>query len=328
MSDDLDFMRRAMGLAADMRRRTSPNPWVGCVVVSDDGQVFAGATRPPGGAHAEAVALSAAGSAAHGATLYSTLEPCSHVGRTPPCVEAIVAAGVRRVVVGVTDPDVRVAGRGLAHLGAQGIDVHVGVLGDEIGEQLRPYLLHRRTGRPFVVLKLAATLDGRTAAPDGSSRWITSPEARRAVHQLRADCDAILVGSATVRADNPALTVRDVDGPSPRRVVLGRAPADAAVHPCLEWTGSIPDLLDHLGEQGVLQLLVEGGAAVASSFHHGGFVDHYVFHLAPALFGGADAHSVFSGRGAATIGDLWRGKLVSCRLIGPDLEVVMEPVRA
>ncbi|MEA2829246.1 MAG: diaminohydroxyphosphoribosylaminopyrimidine deaminase, partial [Actinomycetota bacterium] len=167
-------MGRAIRLAAGVRRSTSPNPWVGCVIEpADGGASFEGATQPPGGRHAEIVALTAAGEHARGATLVTTLEPCSHHGRTPPCVDAIVAAGVARVVVAVEDPDPNVQGAGVARLRAAGITVDVGVLADQVRAQLAPYLRHRTTGRPYVVLKLAATLDGRTSAADGSSRWIT-----------------------------------------------------------------------------------------------------------------------------------------------------------
>ena len=186
-----------MAAADAVRGTTSPNPWVGCVVVSgpDPAQVFEGATAPPGGPHAEVTALNRAGERhARGATLFTTLEPCSHHGRTPPCTEAIIAAGVARVVIGVEDPDPKVAGSGVAALRAAGIEVAVGLGEADVTEQLAPYLKHRRTGLPWVVLKMAASLDGRTAAPDGTSRWITGEEARRDVHRLRARSDAVLVG--------------------------------------------------------------------------------------------------------------------------------------
>ena len=172
-------MRLAIAAAAEVRTTTSPNPWVGTVVVDDAGRVLGtGATQPPGGAHAEREALRHAGAAARGATLVTTLEPCSHVGRTPPCVGAIVDAGIRRVVVGIEDPDPKVGGDGIAALRAAGLDVTVGVEADAVEAQLAPYLTHRRTGRPYVVLKLAATIDGRTAAPDGTSQWITGEQAQ------------------------------------------------------------------------------------------------------------------------------------------------------
>jgi diaminohydroxyphosphoribosylaminopyrimidine deaminase/5-amino-6-(5-phosphoribosylamino)uracil reductase len=253
--DDAEHMRRAMALAASVRSATAPNPWVGCVVVpadSDSGSdsarttVFEGATAPPGGAHAEVAALRAAGEQARGATLVTTLEPCAHQGRTPPCTDAIIEAGVARVVVGLEDPDPQVAGRGVAALRAAGIEVTVGVGADEVAEQLAPYLKHRRTGRPWVVLKMAASLDARTAAPDGTSRWITGEAARHDVHLLRASSDAVLVGAGTVRADDPELTVRlddDVERTQPLRVVLGKAPDGARVHPALELEGDLDQVL-------------------------------------------------------------------------------------
>lgn len=317
----MDPMARAVELAASVRTETSPNPWVGCVVVAPDGSWFGGATEPPGGRHAERVALDAAGEQARGAAVYVTLEPCAHHGRTPPCADALIAAGVARVVVAVEDPDPNVAGQGIARLRAAGIDVEVGASAGEVEEQLAPYLKHRRTGRPWVVLKLAASLDGRTAAPDGSSRWITSAEARADAHRLRAESDAVLVGAGTVRADDPELTVRLVEGRDPLRVVLGTAPPGAKVHPCLELSGDLGAVLDELGRRGVLQLMVEGGATVAGAFHRAGLVDRYVLYLAPVLFGGDDARALFSGPGAATMDAVWRGEIVSVRTVGPDLRV-------
>src|SRR5581483_11481853 len=188
--EDEAHMRRAIAEAAAVRASTSPNPWVGAVVEPGG---FTGATQPPGGPHAE------------GATLYCTLEPCSHQGRTGPCTEAIIEAGIARVVVGIEDPDPQVGGRGIERLRQAGITVDVGTCKDEIEEQLAPYLKHRRTGRPWVVLKLAATLDGRIAAPDGTSQWITGDAARTDAHRLRAESDAVLVGAGTVRAASPVI---------------------------------------------------------------------------------------------------------------------------
>jgi diaminohydroxyphosphoribosylaminopyrimidine deaminase/5-amino-6-(5-phosphoribosylamino)uracil reductase len=334
--DDVQHMRRAMALAATVRGSTAPNPWVGCVVfpaarASDVATFFEGATAPPGGPHAEVTALAQAGEAARGATLYATLEPCVHHGRTPPCTDAIIASGVARVVIGIQDPDSRVAGRGVAALREAGIEVTEGVAADEVAEQLAPYLKHRRTGHPWVVLKMAASLDGRTAAPDGSSRWITGAAARRDVHRLRGDSDAVLVGAGTVRADDPALTVRldagagdadDADdGAQPLRVVLGRAPEGAKVRPALELEGDLGGVLEELGKLGVLQLLVEGGATVAHDFHAAGLVDRYVLYFAPAFFGGDDGRPLFAGSGAGTIADVWRGRLVSVEQLGEDLRV-------
>jgi diaminohydroxyphosphoribosylaminopyrimidine deaminase / 5-amino-6-(5-phosphoribosylamino)uracil reductase len=321
-------MARAIDVATTVRASTSPNPWVGCLLVPTGGSVIEGATEPPGGRHAEAVALAAAGERAAGATAYVTLEPCSHQGRTPPCADALIAAGVARVVVGVEDPDPKVAGRGLRRLRAAGVEVETGVLADSVADQLAAYLAHRRTGRPYVVLKLAATLDGRTAAPDGSSRWITGEAARADAHRLRAESDAVLVGAGTVRADDPELTVRHVDAPrgDPVRFVLVRAPAGARVHPCIERSGDLVAVLEELGANDCVQLLVEGGAGVATEFHAAGLVDRYVLYLAPALMGGEDAPGLFRGPGAATIADVWRGSIRSVERLGDDIRVELDPL--
>ncbi len=340
-------MAEAITVAERVRGRTAPNPWVGAVVVAAPGPApgrpgdrtgaerFSGATAPPGGAHAEVEALARAGEQARGGTLVVTLEPCAHHGRTPPCTDAIVEAGVRRVVVGMVDPDPAVRGRGIAALRAAGVEVEVGTGEAEVAEQLAPYVKHRRTGRPWVVLKLAATLDGRTAAPDGSSRWITGPKARADVHRLRATSDAVLVGAGTVRADDPSLTVRLPAGDpfhrdeasQPRRVVLGRVPAGAAVAPATELSGDLGSVLDQLGAEGVLQILVEGGARVAGDFHRQGLVDTYVIYLAPALLGGDDGRGLFAGPGAATLAEAWRGTVRSVTTLGPDIRVVVTPAR-
>lgn len=347
--DEIEAMAVALAAAADARGRTSPNPWVGCAVLAppatshqgrvavslgsgSDGTriVGVGATEPPGGAHAEVVALGQAGDQARGSTVVTTLEPCAHHGRTPPCVDALVAAGVARVVVGILDPDDQVAGRGVEALRHAGIDVEVGLAAAEVERQLAPYLKHRRTGRPWVVLKLAATLDGRIAAPDGSSKWLTGEAARNDVHRLRSESDAILVGAGTIRADDPALTVRGSDGRpatdhQPVRVVLGAAPADARVHPSLALHGPPEDVLDELGRRQVLQVMIEGGAHVAHQFHAAGLVDRYVVYLAPALFGGDDAVPMFAGPGSPDMSRLWRGKLVDMVRLGDDIKVELAP---
>lgn len=333
---DRECMTRAIAAAARVRCITSPNPWVGAVVRTPGGEMFEGATQAAGGDHAEVRALAAAGGAARGATLYVTLEPCNHIGRTGPCTEAIIAAGLARVVVGIEDPDPQVSGAGLARLRAAGIEVVLGVQAAHATNQLTPYLKHRITGRPWVVLKLAATLDGGTAAPNGTSQWITSPDARADGHRLRAESDAILVGAGTVRRDDPSLTVRDYRPPvvgeggsvDPVRVVLGSVADDARVQPCIEASGDLGDIVDDLGRRGIMQLLVEGGGSVAGDFHRAGLVDRYVIYLAPALFGGADAKGLFAGAGAWDIADLWRGRFMSVERVGDDLRIEMAPAVA
>jgi diaminohydroxyphosphoribosylaminopyrimidine deaminase/5-amino-6-(5-phosphoribosylamino)uracil reductase len=243
---DADAMRAALDAAYGARRRVAPWPHVGAVIVRHGEVVGIGATGSfPQGPHAEVAALAEAADRAVGATLVTTLEPCNHHGNTPPCTEAILAAGVSRVVVALTDPDPKVAGSGLARLTAAGIEVDVGVGADLVADQLWAYLHHRRTGRAATLAKVATSLDGRIAAADGSSRWITGAEARADAHGLRADSQAIVVGAGTVLADDPELTVRDAGGPemfaAPLRVLLdarGRVPAtvrlaDTSVAPTL-----------------------------------------------------------------------------------------------
>lgn len=354
---DIAHMRRAVQLGERVRGTTAPNPWVGAVLVTVDDEIYEGATEPPPGRHAEIVALDAARSAGAdpaGAAMYTTLEPCSHTGRTAPCIDAIIAASISRVVVGVTDPDPHVAGSGIDVLRAAGIEVDVGVAVDAVLLSLRPYLHQRQTGRPWVVLKLAATLDGRTAAPDGTSQWITSPEARADAHGLRARCDAVLVGAGTVRADDPSLTVRELpltdphrplldmrearDEPAdvpfaraaagrldPSRFVLGMAPAEAKVQPCIEVSGALRSVVPRLADDGVVELLVEGGANVAGELHRDGLVDEYVVYLAPWLAGGDDGLPMLAGPGAPTIAEFWRGEIADARPVGPDLRITMFP---
>jgi diaminohydroxyphosphoribosylaminopyrimidine deaminase / 5-amino-6-(5-phosphoribosylamino)uracil reductase len=326
---DAALMSAAVAAAEGIQRQVSPNPGVGAAIRTSDGQVFVGCTQPPGGAHAEVMAIRAAvqaGASFVGATLATTLEPCNHHGRTGPCTEAILAAKINRVIVGILDPDPQVAGTGIRRLTEAGVSIGVGVGDNEINEQLRYYLHHRRTGRPYVTLKLAMSLDGKAAAPDGSSQWITSEQARTDGHRLRADHDAILVGAGTVRADDPSLTVRHVDGPDPLRVVLGRADSLAKVHPCREMSGALVDVLEQLGADGVLSVLVEGGPTVAAEFHRMGLVNTYVAYLAPVLFGGDDAQSVFRGLGAPSMAELWRGRLHHVETLGPDVKMVLRPL--
>ncbi len=289
--------------------------------------------------HAEREALASAGSAAKGSTLFTTLEPCGHTGRTGPCTRSIIEAGVTRVVIAILDPDPQVSGRGMEELLAAGVDVTLGVEAEAVVAQLAPYITHRTTGRPHVIVKLASTLDGFIAAPDGTSKWITGPEARRDVHRLRALSDAVIVGAGTVRLDDPLLTVRDFTPPDgtyesesldPWRIVLGHSAqelANARTAPFESWTGSLDALLDELGRRGMLQVLVEGGGAVAGSFHDAGLVDEYWVYVAPAIMGGSAGRSLFEGEGAATMGAVQRGIFAGVTPLGDDLRVVYLPRR-
>ncbi|HSN03148.1 MAG TPA: bifunctional diaminohydroxyphosphoribosylaminopyrimidine deaminase/5-amino-6-(5-phosphoribosylamino)uracil reductase RibD [Acidimicrobiales bacterium] len=325
MSLDEELMARAVAVAARARLDAPPNPWVGALVVADGVVLAEGATQAPGGHHAEVEALAAAGERARGATLVVTLEPCDHVGRTGACTEAILAAGISRVVVGIVDPDEKVAGRGIEHLRAAGLEVSVGAGADLVSEQLAAYLWHRRTGRPFVVLKVAATLDGVIAMADGSSQWITGEPARADAHELRAQSQAIIVGAATVRSDDPRLTARLGDRViEPLRVVLGTAPPTARVHPCLEYFGELVGLLDELGERGVLQALVEGGATVTSSFFSAGLVNRVAWYVAPAFAGARGTRAALTDLSTPTIDALRRGRVVGVRRIGEDVRLDVE----
>ncbi len=224
-SDDQKWMRSALVLASKGDGLSAPNPAVGCVIVKNNGLIGSGVTAIGGRPHAETLALADAGKAAKGATAYVTLEPCAHTGKTPPCADALIKAGVRRVVIGVIDPDDRVAGKGLTMLKAAGIEVASGVLEAEISRQLAGYLMVRRQGRPYVTVKIASSQDGRIALKDGTSQWITGADARRYVHELRSRHDVIMTGMGTVRADNPMLNCR-LNGVNhhPVRVIMASHP--------------------------------------------------------------------------------------------------------
>jgi len=341
---DAAWMGLALELAENVRLTTSPRPWVGCVIVSPQGEVFKGATDGREGPHAEHVALSAARDKATDATLYTTLEPCAHHGKTPPCVQAIIQAGIKRVVVALLDPDQRVNGQGIRQLRQEGIETSVGVCEEAASKQLRAYLTHRQLGRPFVTLKLAATLDARVALADGTSQWITGPQARADAHWLRAEADAVLVGANTARADNPSLTVREAVLPQgislkdiqPQRFVLGKisdgsnlslADPESGIFPAEELAGDLRKVLAELADRDILSLLVEGGPVTAAAFHHAQLVDRYIFYLAPALAGGNQALPLLAGETASKMSDLWRGEIVDAALLGGDLRLELAPKR-
>lgn len=333
-----DAMARARELALGVLGTTSPNPAVGAVVLAADGTPLGeGATQPPGGQHAEVVALERAGAAARGGTVVVTLEPCAHTGRTGPCADALLAAGVARVVVGVPEPT-ELAGGGAERLRAAGVDVVLGVEESAAAEgALAGWLTGVRARRPYVVWKVAATLDGRVAAADGSSRWITGPEARAAVHRLRAGCDAVVVGSGTALADDPQLTVRDTDGRpagrQPLRVVLdrrGRLPATARVlddaAPTLVSRAATPAaLLAELFDRDVRRVLLEGGPTLAAAFLQDGLVDEVVVHLAPKLLGAGP--SLVGDLGVVTIGSALALDVVDLTPLGGDVQVRLRPNR-
>ena len=322
------LMSAAIAEGDKARVVSPPNPWVGAIVETQVGK-FSGHTHAPGDNHAEMDALTKAGQNAVGSTLYVTLEPCAHQGRTPPCVEKIVEAGVRRVVIGIVDPDQRVRGRGIEYLQKKGVEVIVGVRAGEVKTQLAPYLKQRTTGMPWVVLKLAVTLDGRIAASDGSSNWITGQIARDRVQQIRLASQAVVVGANTIRADDSSLRARIPDAKrQPIRVVLGAIPDGAKVHPAEEFHGTVSDLIRSLGPRGVLQVLVEGGSRVAKEFLDLDLVDQFVFHIAPAVHGGSDGISAFAGKGALNVGGLTRLQVKSVTQFGDDTEIILWSKRA
>lgn len=326
-------MRRALAASARVQGRTSPNPPVGCVVLDAAGQqVGVGATAPPGGPHAEVQALRAAGPRARGGTAVVTLEPCAHHGRTPPCTQALLDAGVVAVHAAVADPNPVAAG-GAAVLRAAGVDVTIGTLAEEVAAgPLRAWLHSARTGRPHVTWKFAATLDGRSAAADGTSRWITGPEARAQVHALRATCDAIVVGTGTALVDDPALTARDAAGleldRQPLRVVVGLRDLPAGSR--LDDPGVLhvrshdpAAVLAQLHDRGVVDVLLEGGPRLAGAFLAAGRVDRVLAHLAPALLGAGPA--ALADAGVGTISEILRLQVDAVRMAGDDVVVDARP---
>ncbi|QNJ14467.1 diaminohydroxyphosphoribosylaminopyrimidine deaminase / 5-amino-6-(5-phosphoribosylamino)uracil reductase [Synechococcus sp. A18-46.1] len=340
-------MRRALALAALAEGRTSPNPLVGAVLLNREGRLVGeGFHARSGEPHAEVGALAQAGTAAAGGTLIVTLEPCCHHGRTPPCSRAVLQAGVARVVVALEDPDPRVAGGGIAQLRQAGVEVITGVLRQEAAEQNRAFLHRVRTGRPWGVLKWAMGLDGRTALPNGTSQWISGADSRRWVHQLRAGCDAVIVGGGTVRADDPLLTSRGRRDPEPLRVVLSRGldlPAEAQLWDTasaatlvahgpeaagkqapngperleLEQCEPLP-LMQHLAARGCNQVLWECGSELAAAAIRQGCVQEVAAVLAPKLMGGVAARTPLGELGFTAMDQVLCGQLLPPRPIGDD----------
>lgn len=315
-----------------VRGTTSPNPPVGCVILDESGRAAGfGATQPPGGPHAEVMALKEAGTKAQGGTAVVTLEPCSHYGRTPPCTEALQEAGIKHVIHAVTDPNPRAAG-GAAYLARAGITVESGLLETEVSNgPLRAWLHYARTGRPHVTWKYAASLDGRIAAKDGTSQWISSETSRKEVHDMRAKLDAIIVGTGTVRSDDPALTARDAGGmPLPRQplpVVVGMSdlPVGAKLqHTALHLRTHDPDdVLNALAGLGVVDVLLEGGPTLAGAFWSAGRVDRVLAYIAPALLGNGPAAVLDAG--VSTITDAVRLTVEDVTMSGPDLRISAVP---
>ena len=360
-------MLRAIALARSALGTTSPNPAVGAVVIRDGAVLGEGYTLPPGQRHAEIGALNQAGRAAEGATLYCTLEPCCHYGRTPPCTDAIIAAGVGQVVYAVGDPNPRVDGGGVAALRAAGISVER-CPSSEADELYEAFAKHVITGLPFVIAKFAMSLDGKIATRAGASQWITGPEARARVQQMRKELDGIMVGIGTALADDPQLTARDGDGnplPSdvqPTRVVvdssarippnarmlrqpgrtviatggevddrriaaLAEAGATVRAFPSTDGRVNLAGLLEYLGSAGIVSVLVEGGGSVLGALLDAGLIDKVYAFVAPALIGGAGAPSPIEGSGATVMADVARLERTRMEQIGPDWLIAGYPIR-
>ena len=351
-------MQKAINLARQALGTTSPNPAVGAVVTRDGETVGEGFTMPPGQRHAEIGALEQAGVLSRGATLHTTLEPCCTFGRTPPCTQAIIAAGIQRVHLAAIDPNPRVSGRGRAELEAAGIEIAVGEESDAAQELYEAFAKHITTGLPFVTAKFAMSLDGKIATHTGDSKWVTGPEARQMVQQLRRESDAVMVGVNTVLADDPQLTARDLEGKplqrQPLRVVLDtncRTPQDsrllrepgttiiatshhapailvarleaAGAEVCLGPVGrdghvDLTALLTKLGHRGVVSLLAEGGGVVLGSLFDAGLVDKVFAFVAPLIIGGEDAASPVAGQGAPLMSETWGVERTHLQQVGPD----------
>lgn len=359
--DDLNYMKLALNLAQQMKGQTTPNPAVGAIVVNNGEIVGLGSHLKAGDDHAEVHALKMAGSKAANGTLYVTLEPCSHYGKTPPCTEAIIDYGINRVVVAMEDPNPLVAGNGIKLLRNAGIQVETNV-GKQLAEEINVEFCHfMKTGKPYVTLKAGLTFDGKIATKSGDSKWITSEEARIDVHKLRHQHDAILVGINTVLSDNPHLTTRlPLGGNNPIRVILDsnlKTPIDAniitdqsartiiftlnhnnqakitkfeannvEVIPCKGNNIEIDFVLDQLAKREITSVLVEGGSNIHASFINNNYFQQIIFYLAPKIVGGQDAIPVVGGKGVSLIKKAPKLKFVSYTQIGPDLKIVAKPI--
>lgn len=351
------YMELAIKMARETLGQTTPNPVVGCVIVNNDEIVGLGAHLKAGEPHAERHALHMAQEKAYGATMFVTLEPCSHHGRTPPCADAVIQAGIAKVIIASTDPNPQVAGQGIARMRESGIDVTIGVMKEEADELNRIFFHYMMTSKPYVTLKMATSIDGKIATSSGESQWITGDQARQDGHHLRREHDAILVGVDTVIQDDPSLTTRlDQGGKNPVRVVLDRTlrtPLEAKLvtdqeastwivttssasvqkKQAFEKLGvelivledefiTISSMLTALAEKQITSILVEGGGNVNDSFLRSGHFQRVVKYMAPILIGGEKARSSFSGNGISNLNGAPRLEIKSMERIGNDVKFV------
>lgn len=362
MNNDQKYMQIAIELATQAKGRTSPNPMVGAVVVKDGEIVGKGYHQKAGTPHAEVYAINDAGEKAKDATIYVSLEPCSHYGRTPPCTQAIINAGLSRVVMAMTDPNPKVNGNGKEILESQGIEVTTGILENEARKLNEFFIKYITTRLPFVILKTATTLDGKIATHSGKSKWITSEESRKHVHQIRNEVDAILVGIGTVIKDDPSLTTRIPDGRDAIRIILDshariplnarvlnlqsnaktivavtpsaqedninriRQKAEVIIIPEKDGRVNIYELMKKLGEMQITSVMIEGGAEVNASALKAGIVDRVMFFIAPKIFGGKDAPSPIGGDGIDDPSEAIKLKDIAIEQIGEDILVMGTPL--
>ncbi|MGE7665609.1 bifunctional diaminohydroxyphosphoribosylaminopyrimidine deaminase/5-amino-6-(5-phosphoribosylamino)uracil reductase RibD [Ureibacillus composti] len=363
MKTDQDYMQLALQLAATAKGNTNPNPVVGAVLVKNGVIVGTGLHRKAGEPHAEVHAFNMAGEHSNGATLYVTLEPCSHYGKTPPCAKLVIESKVSRVVVATTDPNPSVAGRGIRMIEDAGIEVEVGILEKEARKLNERFIHNMLTSRPFVISKFAMTADGKIATHTGHSKWITGEEARHQVHELRDEVDAILVGVGTVLADNPSLTTRlpEREGKNPIRIILDsnlRIPlnstvlqteeaktiivtsseVDASKVEAVEEKGAtvlavsknehglnLDEMLSRLYEMGITDILVEGGGEINASFLRAGFINKFFIYIAPKIIGGKNSKTPFTGVDVDTMDDALQLEFDDVEKVGEDLCIVAYP---
>jgi diaminohydroxyphosphoribosylaminopyrimidine deaminase/5-amino-6-(5-phosphoribosylamino)uracil reductase len=354
------FMKRAIRLASKAKGMTSPNPMVGAVLVKNGRIIAEDYHRRPGTPHAEALVIAQAGAKAKGATLYASLEPCCHTDkRTPPCTKAVIAAGIRKVIVAMKDPNPKVSGKGIRAMKAAGISVESGVLEEEAKRLNEFYIHYMKTKRPFVILKVAMTLDGKIATPSGESKWITGEKARRLVHQMRSSVDAIMTAIGTIKADDPELTARVRGGRNPKKIVID---PELEMSPAARLLGLPPEtiivtkkmtpadksdraikissllnsniriisfkeslhlswLMERLAQEGITSLMIEGGSSLNAHALEDGIVNKVMFFISPKIIGGRDSYPAVGGKTFRKLAEAYRLKDVSIKKLGDDILV-------